>query len=96
MLSTHLNQEAGVAKIHIHGASFENKKSPTGMRPLLCYFRKMKRAATFLIAVLILASCGAGKAVMDTGKSFDRYSCMSRDFKGQSPCPASPPPDYYS
>ena len=41
-----------------------------------------------LISLAILAGCGgAGKAAMDTGKSFDRFACMSRNFKGEPPCP---------
>ncbi|MFK0686480.1 hypothetical protein SD208_19470 [Ochrobactrum sp. BD67] len=41
-----------------------------------------------LISLAALAGCGgAGKAAMDTGKSFDRFACMSRNFKGEPPCP---------
>ncbi|WP_192799431.1 MULTISPECIES: hypothetical protein [Brucella] len=41
-----------------------------------------------LISLAVLAGCGgAGKAAMDTGKSFDRFACMSRNFKGEPPCP---------
>ncbi|MBQ0708502.1 MULTISPECIES: hypothetical protein [unclassified Ochrobactrum] len=47
----------------------------------------MKNLA-ILISLVVLAGCGgAGKAAMDTGKSFDRFACMSRNFKGEPPCP---------
>lgn len=46
----------------------------------------MKRAIPLLIAALALTACGAGKAAMDSGKSFDRYACMSKNLKGQEPC----------
>jgi len=52
----------------------------------------MKRPGIFisvtLLSGIILTGCGgAGKAAMDTGKSFDRFACMSRNFKGEPPCP---------
>ncbi len=41
-----------------------------------------------LMSLAVLAGCGgAGKAAMDAGKSFDRFACMSRNFKGEPPCP---------
>ncbi len=41
-----------------------------------------------LISFAVLAGCGgAGKAAINTGKSFDRFACMSRNFKGEPPCP---------
>ncbi len=47
----------------------------------------MKNLA-ILISLVVLSGCGgAGKAAMDTGKSFDRFACMSRNFKGEPPCP---------
>ena len=47
----------------------------------------MKNLA-ILISLVVLAGCGgAGKAAMDTGKGFDRFACMSRNFKGEPPCP---------
>ncbi|MEJ5019588.1 hypothetical protein WH297_07520 [Ochrobactrum vermis] len=47
----------------------------------------MKHVA-ILISLAVLAGCGgASKAAMDTGKSFDRFACMSRNFKGEPPCP---------
>ena len=47
----------------------------------------MKNLA-ILISLVVLAGCGgAGKAAIDTGKSFDRFACMSRNFKGEPPCP---------
>lgn len=54
----------------------------------MCNFRETKRAVILLIAAFSLTACGAGKAAMDAGKSFDRYSCMSQNFKGKTPCPA--------
>jgi len=44
------------------------------------------RLVLLAVAVLSLAGCGMGKAVSDTGKMFDKYGCMARDFKGQAPC----------
>ena len=44
-----------------------------------------------LAALLTLAGCGMGKAYSDTGKIFDKYGCMARDVKGQTPCPAEEP-----
>ncbi len=60
----------------------------------MCNFRGTKRASILLIAAFSLTACGAGKAAMDAGKSLDRYSCMSQNFKGKTPCSAlSSPPD---
>ncbi|MFS2326848.1 hypothetical protein U2P60_15765 [Brucella sp. H1_1004] len=39
-----------------------------------------------LISLAILSGCGAGKAAMDAGKGFDRFGCMSRNMKGETPC----------
>jgi len=47
---------------------------------------EMKRAIPLLIAALALTACGAGKVAMDSGKSFDRYACMSKNLKGQDTC----------
>jgi len=46
----------------------------------------MKKGA-ILISLAILSGCGAGKAAMDAGKGFDRFECMSRNLKGEAPCP---------
>ncbi|PRA72271.1 hypothetical protein CQ055_02890 [Brucella pseudogrignonensis] len=40
-----------------------------------------------LISLAVLSGCGAGKAAMDAGKGFDRFACMSRNIKGEPPCP---------
>ncbi|CAN7292720.1 MULTISPECIES: hypothetical protein [Brucella] len=40
-----------------------------------------------LISLAVLSGCGAGKAAMDAGKGFDRFACMSRNMKGETPCP---------
>lgn len=40
-----------------------------------------------LIVLTTLSGCGAGKAAMDAGKGFDRFACMSRNIKGETPCP---------
>lgn len=41
-----------------------------------------------LMSLAVLSGCGgAGKAAMDAGKGFDRFACMSRNFKGETPCP---------
>ncbi|MBC2886807.1 hypothetical protein H7Q97_15580 [Ochrobactrum sp. CM-21-5] len=51
----------------------------------------MKQPASLLsLAIfsgIVLSGCGAGKAAMDAGKGFDRFACMSRNLKGESPCP---------
>ncbi len=52
----------------------------------------MKRLIILLIATFTLTACGAGKAAMDAGKSFDRYACMSKNIKGEQPCSGSPEP----
>jgi hypothetical protein len=39
-----------------------------------------------VLTALALASCGAAKAVRDTGQIFDKYGCLARDFKGEPPC----------
>ena len=52
------------------------------------YGKTPMKNVVILISLAILAGCGgAGKAAMDTGKSFDRFACMSRNFKGEPPCP---------
>lgn len=40
-----------------------------------------------LISFGVLSGCGAGKAAIDAGKGFDRFACMSRNIKGETPCP---------
>lgn len=43
-----------------------------------------------LFVVLSLTGCGMGKAARDSGQRFDKYGCMARNFKGETPCaPAS-------
>jgi hypothetical protein len=49
------------------------------------------RSAILFVAALVLYGCGAGKAVRETGQLFDKYGCISRDFKGEPPC-AQPAP----
>ncbi|PWJ85714.1 hypothetical protein C7441_102160 [Pseudaminobacter salicylatoxidans] len=49
------------------------------------------RLALLFLALLMLGGCGMGKAVSTTGKMFDKYGCMSRDFKGQDPCEPEEP-----
>ncbi|MBB5701785.1 hypothetical protein FHS76_001647 [Ochrobactrum daejeonense] len=42
-----------------------------------------------LVSLAVLSGCGgAGKAAMDAGKGFDRFACMSRNLKGEPPCPS--------
>jgi hypothetical protein len=38
------------------------------------------------MAALALAGCGAAKAARETGQLFDKYGCMARELKGESPC----------
>lgn len=50
------------------------------------------RTLALLMMLGILSGCGgAGKAASDAGKSFDRFGCMSRNFKGEPPCPPEKP-----
>jgi len=44
------------------------------------------KTAIVLLACLALSSCGMAKAVHTGGQTFDKYGCLSRDFKGQAPC----------
>lgn len=46
------------------------------------------RIALVLLVAAAVSGCGAGKAARDTGAMFDKYACLSREFKGQPPCPA--------
>ncbi|MBV2144625.1 hypothetical protein KUG47_14085 [Falsochrobactrum sp. TDYN1] len=46
----------------------------------------MKKIA-LLISLAVLSGCGAGKAAVDAGKGFDRFECLSRNMKGEMPCP---------
>ena len=39
-----------------------------------------------LLTATALAGCGAGKAVTETGGLFDKYACLSRDFRGEPAC----------
>jgi hypothetical protein len=48
-------------------------------------------AAGALAGALLLAGCGAGNAVRETGQTFDKYACLARAWKGETPCPAEPP-----
>jgi len=49
--------------------------------------------ALLLAGGLALCGCGAPRAAANAGKMFDKYGCLSRDFKGEQPCAdeASPP-----
>lgn len=43
----------------------------------------------YVIAVLIIAAlsgCGMGKAARNTGEMFDKYGCLAKEFKGETPC----------
>ena len=35
---------------------------------------------------VLLSACGAAGAARDTGRLFDKYGCLARDFKGEKPC----------
>lgn len=50
------------------------------------------KKALLLIPLIVLSGCGAGKAAMDAGKGFDRFACMSRNMKGETPCPTPDAP----
>jgi hypothetical protein len=45
----------------------------------------LKIAAIFAVC-LGLSGCGAAKAARDTGQLFDKYGCMARELKGETPC----------
>lgn len=45
----------------------------------------MRTAFVILVSVL-LSACGAAKAARDTGQLFDKYGCLARELKGQTPC----------
>ncbi len=47
-------------------------------------------AAGCLACALLLIGCGAGSAVRETGRTFDKYGCLARAWNGQAPCPAEP------
>jgi predicted small secreted protein len=56
---------------------------------------KRPQLRTFLTLTLVgisLAACGAGKAVSNAGQKFDKYGCIARDFKGETPCDESETP----
>ena len=49
-----------------------------------------------LVALLIaggaaLSACGAAEMARDTGRMFDRYGCLARQWKGEPPCPPGKP-----
>jgi hypothetical protein len=47
---------------------------------------RMPKVAVLLLAVIALSGCGAAKAARDTGQLFDKYGCMARELKGETPC----------
>jgi hypothetical protein len=51
----------------------------------------MKTAMVILVG-LTVAGCGAASAARESGKLFDKYGCLAREFKGEPPCkaPATP------
>jgi hypothetical protein len=46
----------------------------------------MLKITTLLFVILALSGCGAAKAARDTGQLFDKYGCMARELKGETPC----------
>lgn len=48
----------------------------------------MRVAGLILLLALsgMLAGCGMGAAARDTSDILDRYGCLSRDFRGDTPC----------
>ena len=46
----------------------------------------MLKFAAIILAGLGLSGCGTAKAARDTGQLFDKYGCMAREFKGETPC----------
>ena len=55
---------------------------------------QMRRAG--LVALVIaggaaLSACGAAEMARDTGRMFDRYGCLARQWKGEPPCPPGKP-----
>lgn len=49
------------------------------------------RLAIVILSCLALSACGMAKAVNTGAKTFDKYGCMAKDFKGQPPCEAEEP-----
>jgi len=47
------------------------------------------RIAAILLMAVLLSACGAASAAHETGRMFDKYGCLARDFKGEKPCPES-------
>ena len=44
------------------------------------------KTAILILLALALCGCGAGKAVRDTAGKFDKYGCLSKEFKGEPGC----------
>jgi hypothetical protein len=47
---------------------------------------KAMRIIIALLGCLVVSGCGMAKAARETGKTFDKYGCLARDFKGEPPC----------
>lgn len=48
------------------------------------------RCLVLILPLVFLAGCGGAglvKATGDLNRGFDDLGCLSRDFKGQDPCP---------
>jgi hypothetical protein len=48
------------------------------------------RLTVALLTCLTVSACGMAKAARETGQTFDRYGCLAKDFKGESPCEPKP------
>ena len=44
--------------------------------------------AILMIGAIALTGCGAPRAAANAGKMFDKYGCLSRELKGETPCKA--------
>jgi hypothetical protein len=47
----------------------------------------MIRCAALLLIGLTLCGCGMGRAARHSGELFDKYGCLSKQLKGEKPCP---------
>jgi hypothetical protein len=49
----------------------------------------MKFVAIVVVVALTLSGCGLGgaaKAARNTGATFDKYGCLAKELKGETPC----------
>jgi len=47
----------------------------------------MRHALIFVCLAALLTGCGAARTARETGQMFDKYGCLSKELKGEAPCP---------